>query len=770
MRRIAASSLPVVATLAACGGGSSGGGTLTVSGLQGPDEISVITADTGGSSSTATSAGSGGSVAPGAGVADFPAGAAYFSAEQNEYVYDPSMDALRIINEILGMARQTAYAEMVNEGPYLAQIDESLLDTGGGDSGQGGELPEFQLWTARSNRVDNNSVQNVHFWVPDEDASSGETIFAHMAITQGASDANPFGSFGVNFAKADSFANIGSPELFGQLLTLDATGSNIGFSFYEQSGDLGVVPSVGDFASLTQAVVEMTDDESAGTALVRQQSRYDFGSGDSGVVAEDYALAYNDTHVLRQKDVDTPDCLSRTDFDENVWGYTLYHASGNDIGEEVEIDGGFNFVTAGGDYGWMSYWGMWVPDGVSVNDGDVVTKADFGDDSETVETFTVVKAPGRLVRYSRDTLDLSEITGELFEWWDFSGTPTYYQVSYDGTDWFRVAQFNDSTGEWDSITPSAVVLSAGEWLGMWSQALGGSVNFVEGESEITYFSEEIVGGGDEIFANDPSVRFYGFTEMLASEISQVNAESGSIYLGDAGSVGAPHEFLFDESDLTLRHDVNGDGSDIDVVGLVSGIEVTSGPFTWGMRSGPMVTDLTGVTNVWDLWSAEEYYVYETGHNDWNQFQALVDGEGEYAEFDPPMQFSYLHATAADRNDDATYDGKTVLLQYEGAGTLWGIPDEEVDLDGDGNADHFKPQFAIADGTLMGPNGNDYVVKAVDIELSLSDAPGECGALSLAGAAALTLPDGSGFATPTNGDEPLVEGPPAVVAGVVQGAE
>lgn len=765
MRRTILLTLPLL-PLAACGGGS-GTDTLSgdISGLEGPSNIAVLTADTAGGSAPATP---GAGVAPGAGVGDFAADAEYFTDEQNQYVYDPSMEALETINSILGMARQTNYAALVNEGPYLAQIDESLLETGGGGNGQGGDVPQLQMWTCRSTRTTAQGTQTVHFWVPQEDEMGGGTIFAHAAITQGVSDTDPFGAFQINFAGAPNYGAIGSAEMWGQLITLDV-GSDLGFSFYEAFGDLGVVPSVGEMARLTQATVTMTSDQSTGSARVKQQERYDFGSGDSGVIAEDYTLAYNDTHVLRQRDAEAPDCLSRTDFVENVWGYTLYHADGANIGERLEMNGGFNFVTADDVYGWMSYWGMWVPDGVTVNGGDTVTKVDFGSDAPG-EAFTVVKAPGRLIRYTKDTLALADIVGDRFEWWDFSGSPAYYQISYDGTGWFKVALFNESTGAWEELgAPEAVVLASGEWLSMWSPTLGGSVNYVEGETEITYFAEEIVGGEDEVFGTGTSATFYGFTEMLGSAISQMDAEAGSIFLADAPDAGTPYQFAFDQSDLTLMHDVNGDGSTLTTVGLAPAVEVTSGPFTWGMRSGPMVTDLTGVTNIWDLWTADEYYVYETGHNDWNQFQALVDGNGDYASFDPPMQFSYVHSTANDRNGDATYDGDTVLLQYEGPGTLWGIPHEELDLDGDGNSDHFAPLFGIEDGVVLGPTGTEYVVKAADVELRLAEAPGECGALDLIDASALTLPDGSTYVTPNNGNQPVVTGPPAVIAGVVQGA-
>jgi len=193
MRRNLALLLPALA-LAACDGESPSASNLTVQGLQGPAEISVLTADTGAGAPAAPGA----SLAPGAGVSGFPSSAAYFTDEQHSYVYDSSMEAMGTINEILGMTRQTAYAEMVNQGPYLAQIDTSLLETGAPD--EGGDAPELQLWTVRSTRANNFVDQQVHFWVP---GGPGDpiTIFADMTLNEGASLDDPFGRFEMNFPR-----------------------------------------------------------------------------------------------------------------------------------------------------------------------------------------------------------------------------------------------------------------------------------------------------------------------------------------------------------------------------------------------------------------------------------------------------------------------------------------------------------------------------------------------------------------------------------------
>jgi hypothetical protein len=203
------------------------------------------------------------------------------------------------------------------------------------------------------------------------------------------------------------------------------------------------------------------------------------------------------------------------------------------------------------------------------------------------------------------------------------------------------------------------------------------------------------------------------------------------------------------------------------VGLANGEEPSSGPYLWGMRSGPMVTDTAGLTNPWDVWNQSVFYQYETGHNPWNMYTTAIDAAGDYVVFDAPIQFSYTHTTAADRNGDATFDGQTFQLSYGGPGNLHGIPHTGVDFDGDGNPDRWFPQFSIADGTLCGPTGVEYVVRGIEAEITLLAVPGGCLTLDVVNASGLTLPTSADYTTPNIGPMPDVTDPPAVINGVKQ---
>src|SRR6185436_16200638 len=152
------SSCALLVLAAGCSGGSSSG-TGLVSGLSLPGQMSVVSA--GGAPVTAESP-----RAP-----DFPADADYNVDEQHAYVYDPSMETLKTVNQILCMLKQTGYADLVNQGAYLAQIDEKACDNGGGssDSGQssGSNAKQPQLWTVISDRANNSADEIVRCWVPN---------------------------------------------------------------------------------------------------------------------------------------------------------------------------------------------------------------------------------------------------------------------------------------------------------------------------------------------------------------------------------------------------------------------------------------------------------------------------------------------------------------------------------------------------------------------------------------------------------------------------
>ena len=737
----------------ACGGG--GGGSSDIAGLLPPEQISVVTPS--GSGALPSDPG-------------FPPDTDYVQDPARIHVYDPAIEPLSMVNMILCLVSQTAADQLVNEGPYLAQVNTTICDNGSdqnaSDTGQSsGAVDTFELWTVDSSRASNSAPQLTHYWIPETDDGQAQTIFVNMLLTHGADADYPFGAFDLDFAGAQDYAQISTPLVGGALSASRLESGLSGFQLFFRKGDVNQVPAPNSHSEETAATVVVRADQQGGSARILTRSRQDFGSGDSGLLTSEYLVAYDSTSFLRALDGAAPQAFHREQFLENVWRYNLYEASGPNAGARVELDSGFGFRTASGDYGWIGYFGMWAPPETSVASGDVITRDEFG----TVgASYTVFQAPGKLIRNTRQTLALTELDGQTFQWWwfDLVNGPTNYVVEYDelGGVWQKIGIQAPGSQSVDPIEPPEVIDTAAiGYLNMWSQGLGGPTAFVDGDAFVTYFAQQFVDGSDDVFAGG-DLTLYGFVQCLRPAITGAEAEVGDVFLPDAADVASPHTFVFPAADLTLYLDTGV----LDAVGLADGEAPTSGPYTWGMRSGPMVTSTAGLTNVWDVWSASEFYVWETGANDWNQFTRVVDDQGQFVAFDPPLAFTYVQAAGDDRNGNDSQAGQTYFLNYNGPGQLWGLPQEGVDLNADGNPDRWYPTVNLADGVLLGPTGTEYVVRAMEIEQTLAPDLAYAGSLDLIAAGNLIVPTSALYTTPAIGAPPVVTDPPRVVQGVVVG--
>ena len=93
-----------------------------------------------------------------------------------------------------------------------------------------------------------------------------------------------------------------------------------------------------------------------------------------------------------------------------------------------------------------------------------------------------------------------------------------------------------------------------------------------------------------------------------------------------------------------------------------------------------------------------YYQWETGPNPYNQFAAVKGSNGQFVNFDAPLQVNFAVPQGAAFGE---YAGKSIVLQYGGFGELWGLPgicvspqtNDEVAC-GDGGEVRYVPSFVI----------------------------------------------------------------------------
>jgi hypothetical protein len=173
-----------------------------------------------------------------------------------------------------------------------------------------------------------------------------------------------------------------------------------------------------------------------------------------------------------------------------------------------------------------------------------------------------------------------------------------------------------------------------------------------------------------------------------------------------------------------------------------------------------------------------YYTWQTGPQQWNQSLWLTTN-GSVVAFDPPQNIAYTVPTGAAYG---SYAGLPILLQFNGFGSLGGIPGSCVNPVNNAAEDcnvpssRYVPSLSLPDGATMTlPNPQTaLIIKALSAELRLNNlgpsASSPCSTMTLAAA---TLPSG-GTHDPSNssdseyvGVKPAVTAAPAVIDGVVQ---
>jgi hypothetical protein len=189
---------------------------------------------------------------------------------------------------------------------------------------------------------------------------------------------------------------------------------------------------------------------------------------------------------------------------------------------------------------------------------------------------------------------------------------------------------------------------------------------------------------------------------------------------------------------------------------------------------------TGSSCVQEPASPAAYYTWSTGPNQWNQALWLTrTSDGSTVAFDPPANVTYtVPANTSGTDPYGSWAGKTIQLQFDGFGNLYGIPGNCVDpqtnlvVDCSTNGSRYVPAFALADGATLNLGTTAVLVRALDDELRLREVSCSGTGLSTSGVTA-TLPT----ALPHNpalssdsfyiGTPPSVTGAPSVIDGVLQ---
>lgn len=786
--------------LSACGGGGDGDssvGGLDVPGLDIPSQVSLIEAkDTGGSSDGLAGDGMSGD-----------ATTDYATDEAQSYVYDPSMDALQTVNQILCLVAQTAASERVNAGPYIALIDDSQCDSdsaGTQTSSAGGassSTPDYAQWVVDVTRANATAPQIAKFWVPSDgdgtDPLDNQTVLVELTVTAAPSAALPNGEFVLNFKGALDGADVGLPGseialMRGTLKTVATTGSGTQLSFFNESGD-----SLPGLASLSlgghqiervnvisgaagadtgQAVTSIVNTDTSGSTNVTQSSLY--------------AVDFNATGLQRGHDVNDNSqievgelaCLSRDDFDTYGWRYNLYHAA---TGARVELNSGFSFsqVNNIASMGYVGEWGIWTEDGTGLSHGDQISRE--SDSGSTPDTYTVALSEGKLTKRSLGTVSFTDLIGAQLEWWGDASDPycassctnsVQNVVSVDGLGVVSVTHSWDDSGSdpvlVEIVTPVIITpTNAGETLNLWSNALGGSVTYQQGSSTLTAYSQETLRPDAVELSSALSLVCY--SQCPEGGLFSPAAGVDLYYDETDGSAGGRFTYTLTSASgsYTLVDDLSGL-----VVALRSVDNLGVGAENTGIYTGPMVpvTDDPGVLLSWQIYDAPVSYNWQSGPQDWNMNTSVLDASNAVVVFDQPLQFFYNYSAGDDVNIDPVLTnhpaGNAYQLSYAGDGDLWGFP-YSPDANCNGNNCPYYPSVTLTDGVLLGAN-DEYMVRLTESEQHMQEDAAACTALDAVAVLAnpaLALPTAVDADVPFSiSDKPDLTGvAPAVIEGVVQ---
>ena len=726
---------------------------------------------------------------------NFSATADYNNDDTQTFVYERSADAFNTANNILCMMQQTRADLMLNAGNYKAQIDTAKCEEGSGDSKS--NTPKYEMWTVNSSRTEGEPMI-VKAWVPwdlDDDGEPDARIYAKNKIYRGPSDTYPWGFFRMNFKLLQGKTTSGTELFSGYLKTRLRDGASI-LQFYNPQPD-----SSGNIFQYSVTAKINSDGSGAGITTMPKWDQ----SGPTST-QRTYNVAFNSNYFYKQKTTVTsgttttrdPVCLDRNKYLLQVNRYGLY----NDNGSRVEVNSGFPIkaTNSGTDYyGYIGYYGLWMPSDASVADNSTVAKMDFsGGADQTGTSYTVRSWGGKLMKWTKNTITLGSIKNIPLSWQDPSDSYIEKRVYWDGSNLVFDAVRDTTTYMWTDLTPDNLTLSSSNapyGFFFYSQALGG-----DGSIQLTYGSggswnvpnapadstSVVFNTREPIFPGDSAPSTLACYDRCPNPATLASGTETTAYLRFSGLDNAsavnPYYYSFDNTTngMVLKFDNNSTSTSV----LLSS---ANSNLSYGVHSGILfdntTANYTALQCDWNSsyicpWNARQamstFYTWETGPEAWNKLTVLVASDNSSVKFDPPMNVKYTHSETGS-NSGKSYDNATFYLEYGGHGDLWGLPSfcisrktgEKVSCANDDTTRWIDeiaiPAASIATQTKDGTT--HYMVKPLDIEQTMKKASSSsvCTAagLSLGG---LSLPDVSRYTDPDIGAKPTVEGPPAVVAG------
>lgn len=743
-----------------------------------------------------------------------PTTGAFVTDTTKTYVQDATSDGLKLPNTVLCYMGGTGAnsSSMVNQGNYIALIDKNKCEnsTGSSDSGSdnlgSSSAPNYLTAIANATRTDNSSALTGKVWFQDK--SLGPTnqagiIYGKLTAAKSVTDKPPYGVFHTDYC-----------GLIGG--TGNCTTDAPFYGFAEADGATISAFQLGSGAYHRYISVKLDGDTSIGTGRVKLTQYMPDGTSISQADSGDWKFSYNADFFRRADNGGSNDqCFDRrtANADKTAWSYGVYDSSG----ARLQRTSGFPIQTSGGVYGYVGYWGIWAPSGVTLADGDSVSRVSYQDGHAATDSYTLVKKDGRLKKQTLNQTTLNAIKNVPFTVFvnttfsDSGNTTrsagTNLEVKWDGSN-FVITGVNTGSGVTPDSSgktiPSAAIQSNWSWnINGFSQSLGGSITVVTrnsgGYSAPTDASlvgsrtERVVtpGGsdwpsGNLVCISDCPKSGSDFTAGLNNTNSATAAYkdingSTSRWNGVPVATGSALTYSANSTTGLLQENTTS-------VAWTSANTPANPSFGGGFQSGRLVDssdtaslnsircDSNGTSNSNGsyycpslLGRVSTAYVWETGSNSWNKYSGLKSGS-TYVNFDPPMSLKYVVPSSV----STYFANANIMLQYNSFGDLQGIPGQCVDpVTNDkvncGQGTRWVSAFMIPEGGEVTNGSTTYYIKPLQAEIRLKKVnASNCSALTLPTVLDAALPGVGGWSNSTSiGTMPTVTGAPRVIQGEVK---
>lgn len=759
-----------------------------------------------------------------------PANSPYFTDVQNSQVQDATSQSIGQVNMITCIMSGMRPDALVNQGPYIALIDQNKCNaakqtstSNSGSSGGASQAPNYMTAVVNSTRTSNTDPMVVAAWISITNGPNNTpaTVYAHISATAAPSGSDPYGAFRLDYCGKAS-------AITGCLMNGYMQAGSGTLTYYEADED-------GQGNNQTTALQLGSVGTSTGSGSVSLMQSQN-GQNQS----QAFNFAYNADYFYRQDGSTQYECFSRDASDPatmfSVWQYGLYDST---TGAEINLNSGFpiQYSVSGTTYqGFVGYYGLSVQAGAPApTSGSTVQKVSYQSGSATTANYTLISNGGTLARYTRQTTTLKAI--DQLQLNVFVGSTQGSSLPDSNAQY--VMNWNEATlqfiatGEVQcsqngcqtvplSNGQSAIAVDPSFWsnsgLQGWSQSLGNGGIFIAlnaagspiDSTAVVYYTQDLV------YPDDPNL-----PTTLYCVDNCPTAASLQAYLtqGTGGSVASPYISStyndYQPTDTPTSYSlsgnvlIGGDGSNSAVVDTDANAyaeaaqqDPNGGQYQNGVTTGHLVANLsdgqcgTDPQNPsqpqycdWTMASAAVYYQWQTGPNSWNQFNGLEDSNSAFVHFDAPLNVNFtVPANTSGSLPYGNYASTNMVLQYGGFGNLWGIPGTCVSSitnqpiacnDPSGTAVYISAFEIPYDATLgvvtSSNNGvtTTYLVKWLNRQILLAQEPTTtCTGAGLATTSA-TLPDGSGLQDPSsssssvyNGAEPSITSAPRVIQGQV----